>query len=152
MTQRNGFGDRIQKIAKNFSAKSGEMVESAKLSGEISKLQLDIEDLQFEMGQAYFKNHRDDEGCELYDFILKIIEKEKEIRARDIRLLAHKGLAYCPECDSVVGVRDEFCSKCGIRVCVNVELENIEQCRNCGGDISPEATYCARCGIMKLPQ
>ncbi len=147
MEQKTGLGARMQNLVKSVSEKSGEMVENARLNTEINNLQEELENLQLELGQAYFQAHRDDRNAEFYDSIQKMIDCEREIRIRDERVLANKGLRYCEFCDTVIGLKDEFCSKCGGRLMEVPEAQAILPCRNCGFQVSSKEAYCPQCGL-----
>ncbi len=152
MEQKATFTQRMQNLAKSVSERSGEMVESARLNGEISRLEADIEDIQFELGQAYFEAHKDDGTCEFGAYIQKILDCEREIRLRNERLLANKGLMYCPNCDTVIGVDDEFCSKCGARLPQQAIPDAQRPCANCGHLLTQEQEFCPQCGLKQNRQ
>lgn len=149
MEERTGFFRRMKSAAQSATSRSGEMVEAARLNGEISRLEADIEDLQFELGQAYCAAHKDDPAAEFASYLEKIAACEREIREKEERILARKGLMHCPECDTVIGTEDEYCSKCGKRLPGPPPVGDSVLCRNCGAEMDRTLIYCPRCGYKQ---
>lgn len=142
------FSKKIGSLAGNASKKSGDIVETARLNSEVSRLELDIEDLQFELGRAYYEENKDNPVGPYAEYIAQIRSCEAEIRSCNEKLLAKKGMFYCPQCDAVVDASDEFCSKCGARVPVPAAEQELMQCRNCGASSAVGQTYCSACGFL----
>ncbi|MDL2217679.1 zinc ribbon domain-containing protein [Christensenellaceae bacterium OttesenSCG-928-M15] len=142
------FSKKLGKLAGNASRKSGELVEAAKLNSEINRLQMDIEDLQFELGNAYYQENKDNPVDPYADYIAQIRQCEQEIGAYEEKLLALKGLLYCPACGEIVDGRDEFCSKCGAPVPETAEKKPTELCRNCQESMEEGELYCSQCGFL----
>lgn len=149
MEDKPKFFDRMRSMAKSAGSRSGEMVEAARISGEINRIEADIEDIQFELGKAYYEAHKEDMNCEFAPFIQRILSCEAEIRERDEKLLARKGLMHCPDCDTVIGMEDEYCSKCGKRLPGPPPVGNTVACRNCGGEVDRALTFCPQCGFRQ---
>lgn len=142
------FGKKLESIADNASKKSGELVEAARLNAEIGRLQADIEDLQFELGRAYYEENKDNPDGPFADIFKQILHSEQEIRVRNVKLLAQKGLLYCPGCDAVIGQDDGFCSKCGTPLPKVKEPGQHNICQNCGAALAENLTHCPKCGYL----
>ncbi len=147
MSAFSGLGKKLGDIADNASKKSSELMEAAKLNADINRLQADIEDLQFELGKAYYEENKEHPDGPFTEIIKQITYKMHEIRIRNEKLLAQKGLMYCPSCDTVTGKDDEFCSKCGARLPGSKELKQAI-CRNCGEPLPEQQTHCTKCGYL----
>ena len=147
-----GFGKKIGSLAENASKKSGDLVETARLNSEIGHLQADIEDLQFELGCAYYQAHQKDTSCEFQELVKNIASKEKEIQIRNEKLLHKKGMLYCPDCGTVVAMEDEFCSKCGtaIKGVVKIVEETARICPNCDATLKDDVQFCGQCGLKVI--
>ena len=140
-------GKWLGKIADNASKKSSDLVETARLNSEISRMEADIEDIQFELGKLYYEDHKDEENVPYADLIEQIKTYEADIHARNEKLLAQKGLQYCEKCDAIVDQSDEFCSKCGTRVqVVHPQTEEDTRCKNCGRETEENQPFCPACG------
>lgn len=137
---------RMGKVADDASKKSAKLLEATKLNAEISRLQAKIEDLQFGLGRIYFKNNKTVKTGPYTDIIQEILNCEQEIKYRNIKLLAHKGLKYCSNCDAIIGSNDVFCNKCGtpLQPEQNTRPSN---CENCGAVLVGELSHCPECGL-----
>lgn len=145
---RSGFGKFIGDLAGNASRKSEAIVESARLNTEINRLMAEIEDLQFEIGKAYYEDNKHKSAGPYVEHISRINNLEHEVRVRNEKLLAYKGMQYCEKCSSVVASDDEFCSKCGTPVPQSKWQEQKMECRNCGEPLEQGLQYCSKCGIL----
>ena len=142
------IGKWLGRVADNASKKSSDLVETAKLNSEISRMEADIEDIQFELGRLYYEDHKDEENAQYADLIEQIKTYEADIHARNEKLLAHKGLQYCAECGAIVDQSDEFCSKCGARVeAAHPPQETETRCKNCGLETEEGQPFCPACGF-----
>lgn len=147
MSRMSRFGKKLGDIADNASKKSGELMETAKINAEISRLQADIEDLQFELGQAYYADNAHNTNSPYASILEQIAQCEEEIRIRDKRLLAQKGMRYCPYCQAIIERESEFCNKCGERVPKFAQESKADTCRNCGGAMEQGKPFCPACGF-----
>ncbi|MDL2258517.1 zinc ribbon domain-containing protein [Eubacteriales bacterium OttesenSCG-928-K08] len=150
MNKLSRFGKKLSNIADSASQKTNELVETAKMNAEISRLEADIEDLQFELGKLYYSDNKQNADSPYNDIIVKIHKCEKEIHDCNQRILAHKGLEYCTHCGGVVANADEFCSKCGRRLnqSHHKEEEDIYFCGNCGQKVEGDKQHCPYCGFL----
>lgn len=142
------LGSKLNSLADNAGKKSGELVEQARLNADISRLQADIEDLQFELGKAYYEQYRDNPAGPFEETVRQVIRCEQEIRQRNIRLLALKGMMYCPGCDLPVGVGDGFCSRCGTPLPKPKLSQEEDNCPNCEAPLCGGQAYCPKCGYL----
>ncbi len=146
MRRFSGLGKKLGNFADNASKKSGELVEAARLNAEINRLQADIEDLQFELGRAYYEENKDNPDGPFAEIIKQILRKEHEVFLRNEKLLAQKGLMYCPGCGTVTGMDDGFCSKCGVQL-PGINEGRQAVCLNCSEPLQEGQTHCAKCGF-----
>lgn len=141
------LGERFGKLAGGAGKKSGALMETARLNTEINRLLADMEDIQFELGRAYYEDHKTKSTGPYIEYIQRINHMENEIHTRNEKLLSKKGLQYCENCGAVVADEDEFCSKCATPVPRNKWKETSHSCRNCGEPVEEGQGYCLKCGI-----
>ncbi len=141
------FAKRLGNIAENASKKSNAMMEAARLKGEINRITGEIEDLQFELGKAYYEDNKTKTIGPYFETIEKIGCLEREIFVRNEKLLAQKGLVYCVDCGAVIAIDDGFCNKCGAPVPKEKRPVETVICRNCGEENEEDTEYCDKCGI-----
>lgn len=147
MASFSDFGKKLGLVTKKVSDKSSQVVENAKLNSQINRLETDIEDIQYELGKAYYEKYFMDDTCEFCEYIKRINDIVEEIRLKNDKILFHKGLRVCPSCQTLVSLENDFCGKCGTRleypVIDNKELWN---CPSCGNPNELDATFCYHCG------
>ncbi|MDR1620709.1 MAG: zinc ribbon domain-containing protein [Clostridiales bacterium] len=123
------------------------IVETARLNNTINKLTLELEDLQFELGVAYYEDNKNKAAGPYIELVKKINLLALEIKARNAKVLALKGLISCPTCETVISKNDEFCSKCATAVPDALRVKAVAPCRNCGGDVKSDEPVCGHCGV-----
>ncbi|MDL2235880.1 zinc ribbon domain-containing protein [Christensenellaceae bacterium OttesenSCG-928-L17] len=139
----------IGKVANDASKKSNDLIETARLNTEIGRIECEKEEALLELGKAYYLAHQNEENPEYAALIAKVKEYNQEIKLRNDKLLANKGLTHCRACGEVVDTGSEFCSKCGAKIETEepVEEEDIH-CRNCGAAVEPGQQFCNACGFQ----
>ena len=144
------IGKKLNNLAESAGKKSSEMVESARLNAEIRNFEDNVADLQFELGRAFYEQNKDNPEGPFEETIRQILRFEQDIRIRNERLLALKGLMFCPSCNAVIGTGDGFCSKCGapLPIVKEEEAQSMAQCTNCGAALSAEQAFCHKCGYL----
>lgn len=132
----------------NVSQASNRMVSTAKINSEINKLEIEAEELQFEIGKKYYEANKSEPKGHYGDDINKLNEMYETIHDLNATLLSYKGMRYCPKCDAVVSMEDDFCSKCGCAIPKPPVAENDDEieCPNCGEDNEASTEYCVHCG------
>lgn len=142
------FSKKLGALAGSASKKSGEIMEAAKLNSEINKLQLDIEDLEFELGCAYYEDNKGNASGPYADYLDRIRVCEQEIARNEEKLIALKGMVHCEKCGAVVDGQDELCGKCGAQLPAAEPEAEKELCRNCMDPVKEGAIYCPACGFL----
>lgn len=143
MPQWDQLGKKIRGLAHNASKKSERVVETAKLNAAINRLELDIEDIQYELGKAYYEEYFNASGTEFQNYVDQINELAAQIQEHNKKLLAFKNLQVCQACDSTEPLANEFCGKCGARL-LGYKLE--PKCEHCGAILDEGAIFCKECG------
>lgn len=144
------IGKKLSSLAESAGKKSSEVLETARLNSEIAGFEDNIADLQFELGRAYYEQNKDNPDGPFEEIVRQILRCEQEIRIRSERLISLKGMMYCPSCDAVIGMGDDFCSKCGapLPTVKQEKAEDMAECINCGAQLSIEQAYCNKCGYL----
>lgn len=133
----------------NVSQASNRMVSTAKINSEINKLEIEAEELQFEIGKKYYEANKSEPEGPYEEDINKLNEMYEKVHDLNATLLSFKGMRYCPKCDVVVSMEDDYCSKCGAAIPKPPVMEYDEdeiECPNCGEDNEAATIYCVHCG------
>lgn len=149
MSRWDGFEKKINRFATSASRKSARFFETTKLSSAINRLELEIEDVQFELGKAYYELRPRDPDPAFAEYFHKINELTDEMLELSRRLLAFKGLQICPACSSTEPLDNEFCGKCGGRL---HGYEPAHNCAYCGATLDPEDDACPECAQSQTAQ
>lgn len=149
MSQWDDFEKSVNRFARSASRKSARFFETTKLSAAINRLELEIEDVQFELGKAYYEQRPHDPDPAFAEYFDKINGLMDEMQELSRRLLAFKGLQICPACSSTEPLKNEFCGKCGGRLGGYREARH---CPNCGAVLSPEDDECPECAQSRAAE
>lgn len=114
------FFDKLSETLVNAGKDVG---QKAKDASEIAKLKLDIKakddfvkNQYAALGEAYYKKHKDEEGCEDAEQFFLIQEALDEIARMKTEMLKIKGASECPNCGAKMPENSTFCSACGTKL------------------------------------
>lgn len=147
----------INKGISTVSEKSTLMLETAKIKGQIAKLEDQRNQLFQDLGRnvyvAYGSDSLDEqfvaEKCdEIRAIELAIMEKAEELQAltegdKPENSVVEESVARC-ECGTELQPGAKFCLDCGKPVSV-VPVAAVDKCE-CGADIQPGTKFCMNCG------
>ena len=132
--------DTGQKVVKQ----TRNLADIALLNAIIAEKEKEVSLIFMELGQSYYENHKNDEGVEESNKIKAItslldeiaINREKVNYIKDTGKCAEceSGSTvegqYCPNCHTLIGKEDLFCSSCGMKVEHNEVMEETKSSKN----------------------
>jgi hypothetical protein len=121
------FGKKVGEAAQAAAKKSGDLVETTKISVNINSEEDKIQKLYTQIGKLVYTKYSstgttDEEGIEACEAI-KV--HEQNIKSLKDKLLEIKGTKVCASCGSEIEKAQLFCAKCGAK----------NDCENCGSKI-----------------
>ncbi len=155
--------DKLGQVAKNISDKTGDAIETTKLSAKVAKENtLAVEQLA-KIGEFYYKQYL--EGTEVAADVLEFCETAKthyeaadaaqaeidRIKAENEAAKAAQqpvnraGGIVCPNCGATNGEGTNFCQNCGTKL-EAAPAPAKKFCTECGAALDPEARFCNSCG------
>lgn len=147
----------IDKGIKAVSSKGKELMETAKLKGEIKDVQNLIQTKFQDLGKKVFEMLNrgalnEDEiraDCsEMASLFKKITELEDALKRVELEALKTRYGAdtiMCLKCGAPNKSGDKFCSGCGFALAAEAISEG-RSCPTCGVSIKEGAKFCIRCG------
>lgn len=146
----------VNQIGKTLTSGSRSALQKTKDMAEIAKIGGNISDMQKEMEKCYAALGRQlvdrciEENARLDDpNVKRVMELRAGIAALQEEQNRLKGAASCPNCGSAVSVSAAFCSVCGkpVRAAAPVLQENMVSCPQCGGAVRAGVKFCTHCGF-----
>jgi NADH pyrophosphatase NudC (nudix superfamily) len=117
------FLDKVSDLGKNAMKKSGEAVETAKITLKINEVKSKIKDAEIELGKYYYSQYQS--GIQLDNAAADICVKMKSMY---------------DEIEELQQSRQEGAEK------VTTSDSAVKFCPNCGAKLSGEAKFCGGCG------
>lgn len=151
------LGKRVGEAAQAAAKKSGELVETTKLSVNINSEEDKIQKLYTQIGKILHEKYTaggavPEETIESFEAI-KI--HEQNIKALRDKVVELKGMKLCVSCGAEIEKNQLFCSKCGARneipaqpVAAQAEAATATtiSCPACGSVLQQGAAFCTNCG------
>ncbi len=113
----------FDKLGESLITAGKDVSQRAKDVSEIAKLRLDIKAKEdyvakqyVALGQAYYENHKDEEGLEEAEQMFLIREALEEISRMRAELQKLRGTSECGNCGAQMPEGAVFCSSCGARL------------------------------------
>lgn len=150
-------GKKISNMGQAAAKQTKNISDIARLSTANTECAKKIGQLYQAIGEAYYKNHKDDENAEMADQIAQINALVAEIKKARDEIDRIKGIVKCTNCGKELSAEDSFCTACGTKLEkpeVPVEeaaaKENAEEaspavCPNCNAFVGDRDT-CGVCG------
>lgn len=147
----------IDKGIKAISSKGKEIVDSAKLKGELREVQSAIQSRYAELGKCVYEmnniGHLNEESIKLncadikglYNKITEIEESIRKIELDAASIRFGKDAIICTNCKSLNKSGDKFCCSCGTGLSAEVALV-AGLCPACSTPLKEDAKFCGRCG------
>lgn len=145
----------VTKATRDLSGKAQELADTAKLNSKISDAKSLMKRVYAQIGEEYYKAHKDDADNEFAEKFRMISEAEESIAAYRSELDRMKGTVRCTSCGASVSKDALFCPKCGAKVekpaaPEETNEENAEEpvrfCSICGEKLATDAQFCVNCG------
>ena len=112
------------------------------LKDQIAEKQKEIQAIFTELGEAFYKQHKDDEISEFHTLCQEISSRYKMIDQMngEILELTMKDAKICPNCGTKNEKDSLFCGECGCK------LPDENSCPSCGAPIMEGDRFCRNCG------
>ena len=109
----DNFGKKVGKVANDAAAKSRELAEIARHSMAISDERANVRLLYRDIGEMYYREHRQDCPDNLKSFCEKIDLSLTRIQELENKIKHIKGVRLCAACGETCDRRAKFCPACG---------------------------------------
>ncbi len=109
-----GIFDKFTDASKSASEKAKSMSDSGNLKRKIVYEEERILEILTDIGKAYYKNPNDTD--ELKDLCEDIDTRKRRIKKMRFELQSLKGVKICPNCQSEVMDKFQFCGACGAKL------------------------------------
>jgi uncharacterized protein with PIN domain len=145
------IGKKISDAGQGAAQQAKIFSEVAKLNSSISDKEKKINQLYISIGQAYYQQHKDEEGAFAQDKMQEITALTAEIAKCRDEICQVKGISKCPQCGGEVPRGSAFCSSCGAKVPQASEqgdaaAQEEHTCPNCHAHVSQGDQFCIQCG------
>lgn len=144
------IGKRLTDAGSNVAQQTKDLAEVTKLNTAIAEREKKISQLLLQLGQSYYKKHRNDDTANEFGEIAKINALYVEILACKERIKEIKGVTKCENCGADVPLNSAFCNACGAKVNridnTQSRLREVCVCRNCQAVVEKGNLFCAQCG------
>ena len=151
-------GDTVDKGIKTGSDSYKKMTEKSRLKKEISRLNIEINNIFATVGKKLYTD--DPDNKEFSKVFESVREKQVEIEELSAQLTALDDKIQCVKCGEMISKDSRFCDKCGAKVVTpapspspesapepeTVVAEEVKICRNCGAELIDAGKYCDKCG------
>ena len=147
----------IDKGIKTVTSKSKELIETAKLKGEIRDVEASIQSRFQGLGKKVFEMlnrdalNEDDlrvdckEIASLFKRITELENLIKQVELEALKMRYGTDIIVCPNCKAHNNSDAKFCMNCGSAIIIEVESE-VKTCPTCNAPVKEGAKFCVRCG------
>lgn len=146
----NGFGRRVNDIARSVSERTREGVELTRLQADLRGATGEMEKLYADYGRACRAVNEGvgDQGAA--DALLALIRDcERRVEALTRQLDDVRDIRRCPQCGATNPKAAPVCEACGTALTVEAarsDRPRARWCPHCGAALEGEATRCVVCG------
>lgn len=118
--------DTFAKAAKDLTGRAETIYETQKLKNKISGEKQQIEKAMADLGRIVYRRYQEGISVEEAEdaICVQIDERYQQIKRLKKEAEELKEQRICPDCGSIVGKNDAFCSKCGARCPVPEEEDD----------------------------
>ena len=118
--------DTFAKAAKDLTGRAETIYETQKLKNKISGEKRQIEKAMADLGRIVYRRYQEGISVEEAEdaICVQIDERYQQIKRLKKEAEELKEQRICPDCGSIVGKNDTFCSKCGARCPVPEEEDD----------------------------
>lgn len=128
--------------------KAKDLSELARLNGEISNSEKQINDLYGKIGYEIYCAYCNAPLPEVEELIKQVNDLHQTITACKLQIKAINTADTCPRCGGKITKEMAYCSECGQKLIAEEESISEQElfCTNCGSPISPGSVFCTSCG------
>lgn len=137
----------------DFLRKKQQTPEMRQIIENIAKVEGEIQEKIFQLGQMYYEKNKDNKEIESdfraqLELISKLDENRKSFFMNKLRL---EGKMMCANCGTVIPYGSIFCNNCGKRADEKQEGKDMPAgatkiCAVCGAELDEECLFCEKCG------
>ena len=144
------LGKRISDAGQDVAQKTRNMADVSQLNSANNEKERQIKQLIFDLGKAYYENHKNDVTAEGVEVISNINALYREIHENHEKIKQIKGIVKCANCGADVPVGAAFCNGCGAKVdrpnpaAVNANGQRF--CPGCDAVVPEGNLFCTKCG------
>lgn len=141
---------RLTELGRGALEKTREASDTVKISNAIRNLENQKKNLFVDLGENFYRMHRDIANGEEMQIIQQIESLEIEIKNNQEQMTRIKGVICCPNCNAEIPAASVFCNVCGTKIEQRAGREvlsnNSKICRQCGAALEDGQTFCTNCG------
>lgn len=125
----------------------------------ITRVDGEIQQKIFQLGQAYYEENKEKSDEELEEryahyvqFVRKLEENRKGFYKNKLRL---EGQMMCENCGAIISYGSVFCNQCGKKADEKSEDEGkpvkaeTAKCSQCGAELEEGSLFCTSCGAKR---
>jgi hypothetical protein len=137
---------KISLTGQSAVSKVKDLSETVRLTGTISEVESEINELYKKIGYETYVAHLNDSVPETEELISQVSALHQRIEDMKAQMQAIQTANTCPNCGSKTKMGMLFCSNCGFKLPEPVAEEHPGFCKNCGAPIVKGAQVCTSCG------
>ena len=123
----DNLGKVISNTGKQVKKQTKDVFDTSQWNRQLLELEKKKKDLFYDLGEAYYALHCQDEDADCLDFIHKLNDIDFEMCALKERITQTKGVVECPSCGQQNPLYAKYCNHCGQSIIKDAEKEE-EQC------------------------
>lgn len=121
------WSDRLNQVTQNAISKSKEVAGIAKLNMDNTSLNLDIKNIQTQIGAYVLENKLLTEDAAVREWMEKAEALKANIEDNNEKIRELKNVNICPECGAEVARTSRFCNKCGAELAIPASASEVEE-------------------------
>lgn len=149
------IGKKITDAGQGVVKQTKNLTDTTRLNAKIAENKKKMSHLLFELGNDYYKKHKNDKNCEEQAFVDQLNALFLEILQYQREIGEIKKSETCKVCGSRIAEGAAFCMNCGAKVLADA-MEDTKyaantgrKCPACGTAVDQGCLFCISCG-MKL--
>lgn len=121
------WSDKLNQMTQSAISKSKEVAGIAKLNMDNASLNLDIKNIQNEIGAYVLENKLLTEDAAVREWMAKVDAIQTNIENNNEKIRELKNVNVCPECGAEVARTSRFCNKCGAELTIPASASEVEE-------------------------
>lgn len=152
------LGKRLSDAGQDVAQKTRNLADVTQLNSANNDKEKQIKRLIFDLGKAYYENHKNDFTAEGVEIISNINALYREINENNEKIKQIKGFIKCENCGADIAPNTAFCTKCGTKAnrpepaapaapaAAPVEANGQRLCPGCNAPVPEGNRFCTKCG------